>query len=104
MTTGRPSFGLRADDPGHRLRLEFSGGVEWRPILRTALGLWVPAPLRARIADIEAAIVELAAGAAAFAVELRQDGDDLVTTVGGLGEVPDGVPGPGAIRRWQPPT
>jgi hypothetical protein len=90
------------DDPGHRLRLEFSAGVEWRPILRKALEIWVPGPLRPRLADIEGTLVDLADPAGAVVIELQRDGDGLVAAVGGLPAARGARAEDVVVRRWKP--
>ena len=100
VTTVRPTFGRRDDDPACRLRLEFSGGVSWRPILRAALDIWVPDALRARVVEIERTIVELTDDRDDVLIELRQEDDDLRATIGDRREGRENGGDHLITRRW----
>lgn len=95
----------RGDDDGEcRLRLEFSGGVDWRPILRTALEIWVPDALRSRVGDITGTLAVLAGASTHVVFELRHEDGGLVARVGDPDPASETGAEAGVVRRWKPPS
>jgi len=103
VTSEHRASGRRADDSGSRLRLELSGDVDWRPILRKALEIWVPDALRSRIDDIEDALVDLWDDPRAVVFELLRDDDGITARVSDPDPDRGSGTDQGVVRRWQLP-